>query len=408
MDINKFVEKDIQRNIDLFSQLLQCGSNVYLWKYSPSGELISSNCPHFALSQIFVRSLCKDKLIEHAAVSRLPVTLSAVLGFIWGAAFEYNEDELKHIYVIGPVLGAQYEQSEAMKAFSCIEIPGDYKNKLLNLLMEIPTIPAAQFMRLVLMLHCCVTGQKLGRKDIVPIFTENEQSENTLEDSLRNRSRVYMAEQALLNNVREGNRNYRRDLEVAGQVSSGVGIRSGVATDQSRISVIVFSSLCTRAAIDGGLSPETAYAVGDKYIQEANNAKSITNLQNIADRMYDDFISRVHRLKEINGISPQIRICLELMEENPEESISLADLAARVNYSEYYLSRVFKKETGMSVSEYSHKVRINRAKTLLLATSLPVYDIASKLHYSSSSHFSDRFYRLTGMYPQEYRDSNTK
>ena len=408
MENNELTSAEISRNLSLLKKLMQCGNNIYMWTYSAKGELLSTNCPNLVLNQIFMRSLCHEKMLEHAAVSRLPAAMSAVMGFIWGAAFEYGGDELSLIHVIGPVFSSKYEPSELMKALGQFEIPPEFRPKLSGVLMNISIVPTMQFYRFILMLHCCVTGQQLGRKDIVILRTESDSTDHEPNDLKRNRSRVYMAEQALLNNVRTGDRDYRRELETAGQVSIGVGFSSGVPLEQARISVIVFSSLCTRAAIEGGLSPETAYTVGDRYIQEAGQCRNITGLQTIADRMYDDFITRVHRLRELKGISPQIRACIELLEENPEEDISLSDIASHVNYAEYYLSRKFRQEVGMSISEYSHKVRIERAKILLLTTTLPIYEIAARLHYSSSSHFSDRFLKLTGALPQDYRENNGK
>lgn len=70
-----------------------------------------------------------------------------------------------------------------------------------------------------------------------------------------------MAEQALLRNIREGDLNYQNDLAWAGQLSQGVQI-----FPDTPITRAVFISLCTRAAIQGGLSPEVAYSIGDGYV----------------------------------------------------------------------------------------------------------------------------------------------
>ena len=51
---------------------------------------------------------------------------------------------------------------------------------------------------------------------------------------------------------------------------------------QSKTNIIVFTSLVCRAAIEGGLSPEEAYALGDSYIQSAENAKTLDDLEPVS------------------------------------------------------------------------------------------------------------------------------
>lgn len=86
-----------------------------------------------------------------------------------------------------------------------------------------------------------------------------------------------------------------------------------------------------------------------------------------------------------------------------EESLNLKGLADRVGYTEYYLPRKFKQEMNVNVSDYIRQTRVERAKVLLTTTNLPIAEIAERLRFSSSSHFSDSFRKLTGMLPQAYR-----
>lgn len=69
-----------------------------------------------------------------------------------------------------------------------------------------------------------------------------------------------------------------------------------------------------------------------------------------------------------------------------------------------YLSRLFKKETGVSVSTYIRDRKIDMAKNLLRFSDASMIDIANRLAFSSQSHFIQQFKESVGMTPKKYRD----
>lgn len=104
------------------------------------------------------------------------------------------------------------------------------------------------------------------------------------------RMQTYITEQALLRMVREGALNYKPILAQAASISGGVGVLSGDTLKRAKISSAVFISLCTRAAIEGGISPEVAYFCGDAYIQDAIDCRTLTDVTFVSHQMYGDFI----------------------------------------------------------------------------------------------------------------------
>ncbi|WP_026519777.1 response regulator transcription factor [Butyrivibrio sp. FCS006] len=82
------------------------------------------------------------------------------------------------------------------------------------------------------------------------------------------------------------------------------------------------------------------------------------------------------------------------------------ELAAMVHVSSGYLGRIFKKETGLAISDYIVKKRIAVAKQLLSKTSLSVTDVSNRVGFTYSSYFTKTFKEHTGMTPQEFRQQN--
>ncbi|MBB6734320.1 AraC family transcriptional regulator [Cohnella zeiphila] len=87
------------------------------------------------------------------------------------------------------------------------------------------------------------------------------------------------------------------------------------------------------------------------------------------------------------------------------EPLSLKELAGLAGRSEAYVSREFKKATGMNFVDYVHKLRVGRAAALLSATDMSITEIASEVGYDYFRTFSRAFKALKGMPPSEYRKS---
>lgn len=86
-----------------------------------------------------------------------------------------------------------------------------------------------------------------------------------------------------------------------------------------------------------------------------------------------------------------------------DEDVSREMIAGAVYLTPDYLSRVFKRRTGVGLSEYIVEKRLVLAKQLLAQTDTPVGDIALQLGYSSFSHFTKIFKARMGMTPAAYR-----
>ncbi|ATH81597.1 AraC family transcriptional regulator [Ectopseudomonas mendocina] len=100
----------------------------------------------------------------------------------------------------------------------------------------------------------------------------------------------------------------------------------------------------------------------------------------------------------------KLRRVVDLMNQHLAQDFSLSSLAQAAQLSEYHFSRLFKRATGLSPSRYFIRLRMARARHLLLETDRSVIDIGLEVGYSSASHFSQVFRREVGITPSAYRD----
>lgn len=402
---------DIARNIELFQELVGCGSSIYTWCYDGEGRLLHSNCPEEALfAHAFSLFGCRDEMLRLAADRDAPVALGTALGLVWAAAFEKSEGRLCRAYVIGPMFFSEVSVQSAESGLSYYketEFSLAWKNRLLALLLDVPVIQNIVFARYALMLHCCVTGQKLSVSDF-NFYAAYDPPLAERGEKPRDRHKVWTTEQAMLQMVRSGNLNYKETLSKALLSSNGIPVNGGEPLRQAKDSLIVFISIVCRAAIEGGLSPEVAYSLGDAYIQSVENARSYSELTPVGTTMYDDFVRRVHKRRAAPALSLQVQKCCDYIEAHPDSRIRAKDLARLAGYSEYYLTRKFREETGLSVSDFVKRAKIEQAKLLLQAGEMSIQEIADKLSFSSRSYFCRVYQESTGKTPRQYRDEGEK
>ena len=151
---------------------------------------------------------------------------------------------------------------------------------------------------------------------------------------------------------------------------------------------------------------EQAFRLSDFYIQKLDGIHTVEEVQSLHDEMVMDYTEKMRRYFKDNTYSKHINASKEYIYSHIKERITIEDLADSLGVSASYLSRLFKKETGISVSAYIRRQKIEMAKNLLQYSDYPIIEIANRLSFSSQSHFIQQFREVTGMTPGKYRDEH--
>jgi AraC family transcriptional regulator len=111
--------------------------------------------------------------------------------------------------------------------------------------------------------------------------------------------------------------------------------------------------------------------------------------------------------RSMGGLSSRrLRLVLEYIEDTLGQPIKLRELAALAGISARHFERAFRQSTGFSPHAYVMDRRLHRACDLLIdRPELPIEQIALRLGFSSSSHFSSAFRRQTGLTPTDFRNT---
>jgi two-component system response regulator YesN len=106
--------------------------------------------------------------------------------------------------------------------------------------------------------------------------------------------------------------------------------------------------------------------------------------------------------------SAVVRKIKQFIDLHLDRDFSRDDIAASVFLNADYITRIFRKETGLSLQEYIIQRKLERSKELLTGTNLKISDLGQQIGYSNITYFTKLFKRVIGISPQEYRKKYKK
>lgn len=173
---------------------------------------------------------------------------------------------------------------------------------------------------------------------------------------------------------------------------------------------IVLITLASRAAMEGGVLPEIAYTLSDTYIQKVEDlhtpAAAIL-LAKQAEFHYTTLVrdTKVSRSSDAKKQDHDFRInqCKGHIFSHLHGKISTADIAEAMHMNPNYLSNLFKKEEGITITEYILNEKIKLVQNMLMYSHYSYSTIATYLGFSSQSHLGKQFKQMTGLTLQQYR-----
>ena len=124
---------------------------------------------------------------------------------------------------------------------------------------------------------------------------------------------------------------------------------------------------------------------------------------NLQYNMVMDFASLVAELQNGTRYDRFLRGVTGYVHEHLTEDISVEQMANDLGVSRSHMSTKFKKETGMTLTNYIQEQKIKKAMEYLKKTEKSILEISTFLGFSSQGYFQNVFKKRTGMTPGEYR-----
>ena len=288
--------------------------------------------------------------------------------------------------------GIEYEEARLLPCFTLPEI----RNMILltNSALKNGKLENEELMQLNQLISLSERGIRTDQVQ----FVLKEEAEN--DDASYRHS--YHEEQLLMQAIREGRT--EDAIRLAESMDRDSGRLSRTEVSHRRNLAIIGISLCARAAIDGGISPEEGYRLSGYYIQKCDSSQDPAHLLHYRNRAIEELTVRVKQKLEKPRTSSHVERAKDYVRKHYREKIYLDDIADSIGISPTHLSKLFKKETGQCLQDYINEERVFRAANLLMYSELSLMAIAEYVHFPSQSYFGKIFKQFKGVSPRIFRD----
>lgn len=386
-------------------QYLSKKMHTHAYKLTIDGEITFSCCKVLAFQDTYIKDKDFLDFLLESPPQGIPCLRSIRQKDIYGIVTGHNA-----IYIVGPVSFA-----------SPVYLNCDYNELMLEEEIEkyVPQVNPDDYLEDILFLNHMITGVESTTEQIIETNCLNHDHTGKVQKHFND-----ILFENHENNVHHNP--YDQEMREFGSIENGDliqlekslqedydGTIGTLAKDSLRNLKnlgIVLVTLASRAAIRGGLSPEISFSLSDSYIQQIEECKDLALVAPLAHKAEFQYAEMVHEIKEKQkGIlkkqkNPRINKCKDFIFSHLHDRITLEDLAAEADCNPDYLSQLFKKCEGISISGYILQEKINRAKNLLIYSDYSYIEIATYLGFSSQSNLGTQFKKHTGYTLRQYRE----
>ncbi|MCF0121290.1 MAG: AraC family transcriptional regulator [Oscillospiraceae bacterium] len=162
--------------------------------------------------------------------------------------------------------------------------------------------------------------------------------------------------------------------------------------------------ILSRATIEAGADTTETFRLSENYILQIESFNDVDQLAFWISDIVRRFVVQAFDLAQVKHSDVVFKITNHI-KKNCAEKLTLDSLAREVFLSKSYLSSIFKQETGMSLTAYITKVRIEKSKKLLLENNVSLAVIAGQCGFKDQSYFTKVFKKEVGVSPKRFRTS---
>lgn len=313
---------------------------------------------------------------------------------------------------VGPYLLESFTESRIHHLMQVLAIPAEQLAQLRDYYDSLPCFPEAHTLHTLMQrLFSFLSGGKsptIKRLDLRNLESPEEYRAQhefaNPEDpvlSMRLLERRYHAEDELFDAVSRGN--VEKALGILDSISSIHPVsRFPDPFRSAKNQSLSLNTLLRRAAYETGVHPLYINSVSNNYDDMIEQCSGAAELGEITSYMAKSYCTLVNS-HNMSSYSEPVRRILVTVDASLAGDLSLKRFAEELFLNSSYLSALFKKELGMTLTDYVNANRIGYAKKLLKSTSLQIQDIAVRCGISDIHYFTRLFKRETGVSPREWR-----
>lgn len=317
--------------------------------------------------------------------------------------------------VLGPMVNTAVTEQLVQAYIVETALPPKRRDDIRSFLQSIPQITHSRFAWHLNLVHMCVNGKAA---ELDELYGVNIQSiDKMIQRSVGKEELLgtekphssYWQEQKLLQIIKEGDTSALKEQlsSIHFPISTGDYAQSPLRQAKD-VFIVTITKAGMLGAIPGGVNIERVYQLSEKYIRECEQLQTIEAVCRLLLSMLQDFCQITNASKLPENVCLDIYAAVNFIRSNVGETISVEDVAMHIGRSPSYLANHFRQELGTSVGSYITACRLEKAKSLLRYTDRTLAEISSFLCFSSQSYFQNVFRKEFGVTPTEYRKKYRK
>lgn len=167
---------------------------------------------------------------------------------------------------------------------------------------------------------------------------------------------------------------------------------------------IIMNTLFRKAAERGGVHPMYIDRISSNFAAKIEQLPSTAKITKLMADMFTAYCELVKK-RAIENYSPIVAETIIMIDSDISADLSLSILANKLSISSVYLSTLFKKELGLTLTQYIRNKRMDHAAHLLRTTNLQVQTIATHCGITDLQYFTKQFKKHFEKTPKEYRSA---
>lgn len=317
------------------------------------------------------------------------------------------------VLILGPYLSEAVEDADVLLISERYRVPPQKQKLLAKCYETLAVIPESSHLFAVLDSFCEILWETENysyiditreKEEGGAVFTKNRPGED-VEGILLNMDLMekrYALENEMMRAVSHGHSHkVPKLLDVFSELHFEKRLRDPLRNLKNYC--IIMNTLFRKAAEDGGVHPIYLDEISSGY---AVRIEQLTKVSEVSEFMRDMFLSycRLVRKHTMKDYSPIVQKVITIIDSDLSANLTLSGLAASQKVSGGYLSSIFKRETGKTLTEYINGERMQLAMHLLGTTHLQIQTVALHSGMLDVQYFSKVFKKYTGKTPKEYRE----
>jgi len=190
--------------------------------------------------------------------------------------------------------------------------------------------------------------------------------------------------------------------EILNEFLGSIFFESGMNFEVIKVRIIELIVIISRAAIEAGVGAQELLGLNYSYLTELSKVSDLEELLFNVTRVLENFIAKVSQGKERKRRvrSQKMR---DFIDQNFTRKITARDVAREAGLSVGRALHLFREETGLAMTAYINKMKVDYSKYLLLNSDLQLAELADQLGYYDQSHFTKNFKKFEKITPSHFR-----